>query len=369
MHVSFSSYNDILRKHYFLPILFVLSVFISFSDAHAAVVKGLYSQEVPVEGQNTLQRSEAMSQAFADVLVKVAGQREVLSNPLIQSALSTPETYIREFSYRTEDVSENRQQYFQAIFDERAVNQLLEKASVSIWGKNRPATLIWLAIEGPESRTLVNSADELPKVFGQAFSQRGLPSLFPLMDVEDAAFISAIDVWGGFSGKILQASKRYGSQSVLSGRLTEDSGLYYGRLNLIFRENSQSALIKGLDSQGVALLASDLVGSILSHHYAVNTSNVSSKVSLTVENVGTLDDYAKLIKYLERVNAVREVEVANVRGSVLGLELTIDGSENQLADALALGRSLEPVRLSNAQSSSDPVNDIAPMVYRWTGRQ
>ncbi|WP_095210059.1 DUF2066 domain-containing protein [Endozoicomonas ascidiicola] len=357
-----------LRGRYLLPMLLALSVMALSSVTQAAVVKGLYRHEVPIAGQDGTQRAEAMSQALSDVLVKVAGQRGVLTNIYIRNALSKPETYIREFGFRTDDTSTNRQKYFQATFDELAVNQLLEQAGVPIWGKNRPSTLMWLAIEDRGLRTLVSSADELPRVFGQAFSQRGLPSLFPLMDFEDEAAISAVDVWGGFSGKILEASKRYGSQSILSGRLAEDNGRYYGRLNLTFRGNTQSAAIQGLNSQGVAQTASDLVGSVLSQHYAVNTSDASSKVNLTVENVSTLDDYATLVKYLERVNAVRAVDVENVRGSVISLELTIDGSESQLADALALGRNLEPVSLVS-QDVNDPLSEITAMTYRWTGRQ
>ncbi|MFK0573488.1 DUF2066 domain-containing protein [Endozoicomonas sp.] len=327
------------------------------APTEAAMVKGLYSQEVPITGQSYKERSDAMSRALAGVLVKVAGQREVLSNPVVQSALAKPETYIRKFGFRTDEASLNRQQIFQATFDEQAVNRLLRSANVAIWGQSRPSTLVWLAMENAGRRSIVNASETLPGVFAESFQERGLPVLFPLMDFEDSAAIAAVDVWGGFSDKIQDASRRYGSESILAGRLSrslpQDNELFYGRLSLIFRGVSQSVAVNGLDAVGVTRLAADLAGSTLSRHYAIDVSDASGKALLVVENVSSLEDYAGLYKYLERMTAVREVSVHKVRGSTLTLDLTIDGSVSQLVDALALGRNLQAVTTGES------------MVYRW----
>ncbi|KEI72472.1 DUF2066 domain-containing protein [Endozoicomonas elysicola] len=333
----------------------------------AAMVKGLYSQEVPVTGQGYKERADAMSRALAGVLVKVAGQREVLSNSVIQSAMSKPETYIRRFGFRIDDTSLNRQQVFQATFDEKAVNRLLRSANVAIWGQSRPSTLVWLAIENGGRRSIINASEAFPDIFAESFQERGLPVLFPLMDFEDSAAISAVDVWGGFSGKIQEASRRYGSESILAGRLSrslsQDNELFYGRLSLIFRGVSQSVAVDGLDAVGVTQLAADLVGSTLSRHYGIDASDASGKTLLMVENVSSLEDYAALHKYLGRMTAIRGVSVHKVNGSTVELELTIDGSERQLADSLALGRNLRAVS-SGMQGVSDTGSSV--MVYRWS---
>lgn len=337
----------------------------------AAMVKGLYSQDVPVTGQGYKERADAMSRALAGVLVKVAGQREVLSNSVVQGAMAKPETYIRRFGFRSfqndQDPSLPRQQFFQATFDEKAVNRLLRSADVAIWGQSRPSTLVWLAMEDGGKRSIINASAALPAVFADSFQERGLPVLFPLMDFEDAAAISAVDVWGGFSGKIQEASRRYGSDSILAGRLSrslsQDNELFYGRLSLIFRGASQSVAVNGLDAVGVTQLAADLAGSVLSRHYAIDASDASGKTLLMVENVSSLEDYAALQKYLERMTAIRDVSVHKVSGSSIELELIIDGSESQLADALALGRNLRAV------SSGTPGvggSGSVTMVYRWT---
>lgn len=341
-------------------------------NTHAATVKGLYSQEVPVSGQGYQERADAMSQALAEVLVKVAGQREVLANRVVKSALAKPETYIRKFGFRSssvdQDFSPNRQQFLQAVFDEQAINRLLRSAGVAIWGQSRPSTLVWLAVESGGQRSIVNASGALPAVFAESFQGRGLPVLFPLMDFEDAGAISTVDVWGGFTHKLQDASRRYGSESILTGRLSRvlsPDGLaqnerYNGRLTLIFRGMSQSVAVNGLDAVAVTQLAADLVGTTLSRHYAIDASDASGKTLLVVENVASLEDYAALNKYLERMTAIREVSVHRVAGSTIELELVIDGSESQLADALALGRNLRPV-VTGVQSDSS-----ATMRYSWS---
>lgn len=116
--------------------------------------------------------------------------------------------------------------------------------------------------------------------------------------------------------------------------------------------------VNGLDAVALTQLAADLVGTTLSRHYAIDASDASGKTLLVVENVVSLDDYAALNKYLERITAIRDVSVHRVAGSTIELELVIDGSESQLADALALGRNLRPVAPGSDSS--------ATMRYSWS---
>nr|MDT0250358.1 hypothetical protein [Endozoicomonas sp.] len=125
---------------------------------------------------------------------------------------------------------------------------------------------------------------------------------------------------------------------------------------------SQFVAVNGLDAVGVTRLAADLAGSTLSRYYAINTSDASGKTLLVVENVSSLEDYAAPFKYLERMTAVREVSVHKVKGSAIELELTIDGSERPLADALALGRNLQAI------TTGDPMVTAGhdPELSDWT---
>lgn len=340
--------------------------------ATAAIVKGLYSQAVPVVGQSHQEQADAMSQALANVLVKVAGRHEILSNSVVQTGLDKPEAYIRKFGFHTNELSGNRQQYFQAEFDEKAINQLLRNAGVAIWGQSRPSTLVWLAVEKDGQRSIINASGSFPEIFAESFQDRGLPLVFPLMDFEDTATISTIDVWGGFTRKLLEASRRYGSESILAGRLSrslsQDYELFYGRLSLIFRGVNHSVVVNGLDSVAVSQLAADLVGTTLSRHYASNTTNTASgKTLLVVKDISSLKDYAALNKYLERMTAIRDASVRRVAGTTVELELVIDGSESQLVDSLALDRNLRAVSPASqrVRGTGAPSTTPSALVYRW----
>ncbi len=111
--------------------------------------------------------------------------------------------------------------------------------------------------------------------------------------------------------------------------------------------------------------AADLVGSTLARHYAVASVDTGGQSVLVVEQVTTVRAYASLIDYFEKLTAVRSVNVRRVAGSVVELELDIDGYASQLADAIALGRKLKPVKPSN-ESSSAAVTPV--LYYRWTDR-
>lgn len=366
---SWFSVGCLSRRWLFRALLGWLTLFISLSASvsHAAQVSGLYRQDVPVSGQGKKEQSEAMEQALAEVLVKVSGQREVLANTGIRSALGKPESYIREYGFRTGETATGRQQYLQATFDSKAVNRLLQTSGVAIWGQNRPATLVWLAVEHNGRRELLNTRDELPQVVTEVFRGRALPVVFPLMDFEDATAISPVDVWGGFSGKVREASARYGSDVILTGRLLQVGARYSGHLTLLFRGQSYPASIDNQDSAGIARKASDLVGDTLSRHYAVSASDENNTALLVVDNVTTVEDYAALSRYLSKLTAVREVSVHKIKGSRLEIELAIDGTVNQLADALALGRTLRAVNGAGAGSLSPGMNQ-AVLYYHWVNR-
>ena len=347
------------------------------APARALEVEGLYSHAVPVDQS----QNNEMSRALAGVLVKVSGRQEVLSDPVIRKALAKPESYVQKYGFQSPSGS-GRPQYFQADFNEQAINDLLRSAGQAIWGAARSSTIVWLALDSGRGRTIVGWSGNLAAALTRGFHNRGVPLLLPLLDVDDVSVISAVDLWGGFHDKILKASRRYGSESILTGRLTRSGDLYNGRLSLLFRGNvAKTSAVNGLDAAGVARLAADMAGSTLSGHYAIDASQNSGNVVLQVENIVSLEAYAALGNYLEQITAVRDVSVRKVGANSVELVLAVDGSQQQLVEALALeGRlmpvvepvnSLPVVQLSESavQLSEPAVSEPAPMVYRWVARR
>lgn len=347
-------------------------------QARAAQVASLYKTEVEVDSQGQDDRQKALARALEQVLVNVTGETRALANDRLQKGIRSPEAYVKGYSYRREAAPAAL--YLQVTFDEGAVNRLLRDAGMAIWGATRPTTLTWLAVDAGNGREIQKETAGTPLVeeLRKHFASRALPLVFPLMDFQDAQMISAGDVWGLFTERLEEVSQRYSAQSILAGRITLKDGVYSGRLSHIFRGQRQEADITDLDLEQLEQAAADLVGSALARHYAVAPAEAQGESVLIVDKVSSLKDYAALQTYLEKLTAVRDMQVLRRSGDELELKLSIDGQPEQLADAIALGRKLKrlrPPRVAAAGAGSgglagvhaeEPV--IEPLYYRWLGR-
>src|SRR5690606_12687559 len=107
------------------------------------------------------------------------------------------------------------------------------------WGADRPLTLVWIAVDWGQGEREIVASDDLDRAAAEARSidrnrllreriqdvalERGLPIAFPLLDAEELELVSFSDIWGGFNDRLLEASRRYGADSILVGRVRADT--------------------------------------------------------------------------------------------------------------------------------------------------
>ena len=347
-----------LRKLFFLCILFIilLLVMVCFSKQASSIqVSSLYEVAVPVTSQMNDERNTAITKAFLKVLVKVTGQH----NPKIQEILKKASDYVQSFSYENHIFIEKTQLFLKIRFDESAINRLLRENNLGIWSANRSDTIIWLVIEEMDMRSIQNktSSSEFIIHLKEIMVERSLPLTFPIMDFEDNLTISTIDICEFFKEKLIKASIRYGSDAILAGCLSVNNSQYNGRVVLLFNNQHFDIIIVDFSAQQLAVVIADLIGNTLSEHYAVY-SGYSGSMNPVVEvsNVNTLQDYAGVINYLYELTAIQDVIVTKINGTSLKLELVIDGTLNQLLDAIVLGCQFQPV----IQNKFDKI-----LQYQW----
>lgn len=328
----------------------------------AGQTSDLYKTELPIVSQSEESKTIAMKEALSNIFVKVTGEILSLANDTVKKAINEPNLYLKGYSYRKDTTSS--QQFIQITFVEEAVNRVLREAGLAIWGANRPTILTWLAIDdtGKRSIQIGGTTEPLIMELEKRFTARSLPLIFPLLDFEDSQRVSPVDVWGLFTNKLTQASKRYNADAILAGRLSVNSGKYNGRLSLVFRGKRQDVDITNQNHEQLSLVAADLAGSILSRHYAVASLDAKESTVLVIEQVNSTKDYSNVVNYLEGLTAVRSVNVRKIAGSQLELELSIDGYSNQLTDAIALGRRLKPVKSSEKIRAPEKRTTLN---YRW----
>ena len=318
--------------------------------ALALEAAGLYQGMAPVESQAAAVRPRAIRAAFIEALVKLTGDRNIAQHEGIAALAGQAGRYVQQFRYQQTGAGEADSASPLALwvkFDENAVNQALQDYGLSVWPKERPAILAWLALEENGARRIVEFEDEsgFLGLLEQYASRRGLPLLFPLFDLEDAAALAVSDVWAGFKAPIMAASGRYRPDIVLTGRLLQASpDRWEIKWNAWFDDerlswNNRDARAETVLEAGVNELADRLAA-----RYVNRGSAAVERIRFSVRDVDSIDDYARTLAHLEALQSVVSVEVKRVRRNELVLELNARGGLAALEQALDLSGTLEAIK-------------------------
>lgn len=341
--------NDMDARSRLSGYLAGLVFFLSLLPVTATGVTGqdLFEAEVPVSSQAPGVRATAMQQALAEVLVRVTGQRELLQQPSGQVLLGNAGNYVQQYRYFTVPGSEPPQLKMRVRFDGEAVRQALRQQGVAFWGDaERPDTLVWLVVEDRGRRYVVAAQDgtQAGQQLELASRQRGIPLLFPLMDLEDQSKVRFSDLWGGFFEHAIEASQRYNPQAILIGRLNRSrTGSWVARWNLQVAGSPTSWTNTDNRLAGVLGNGIDNVADTLASRLAVrDAGSPSGMVSVRIDDVRTLTAYARVNDYLASLTAVRQLQVAEVGPASVRYALQLDGSLQGLTQTIAIGTVLEP---------------------------
>ncbi len=331
----------------FYSVIFFL-VF-SCPQAYAIKVDGLYQSSVPVENESAQLRKIALKQALTNVLIKLTGDRDIPNNTNVDDILQRPERFVQQFRYKeieTEadaDVAQ-MQLALQVKFDETLLNEVMRSYGLSIWGNERPAILVWLVNEDSNIRRIVSfeESPELISVVDKRAFERGITLLFPLLDLEDTSQISVSDLWGVFKQPIITASSRYQADAILVGKVQQPlTGKWQANWTLINTEDTQDWQTDGQDADQALGAGIDELVDRLAARYANFASTRAELISVEVENVTSIDDYAKVLSYLESLQSVTSVLVKNVMPERVSFEVIIHGGVDVLNQAVSLSNLLQ----------------------------
>ena len=206
-------------------VLFALLALFLNSPAQAGKVTELYQAQMQVPEQSSLPDARQIRQGFAQVLVRVAGQRTVLGKPLVQQQLDSAGTYLERYAYQsTNQVTQTaegtqRLQQLTLDFSPVAVNDLLNRAGVALVGEQRPVILLWLASDQYGNPEFMGTDSRYFSLLSQVAAERGIPLQMPLLDLQDQGALPVSDLWGLFATPIEDASLRYRPDVVLAARL------------------------------------------------------------------------------------------------------------------------------------------------------
>lgn len=335
----------------YLPAIFL---FFWTCGVQAAIVQGLYEAEELVSNQSKSQREAAMKNALTEVLAKVSGRPDVGTLPNIQGALEKPANYVQQYRYQKipdkgylSTAAARGSQILWLRFDEKAVNKLLQKNNLPVWGRTRPSTLIWLAVEQDGARFLIgsNSQEEIRYALDNEAERRGVATVLPLLDVEDQQKLTFADVWNNNQEPIFQASQRYQAEAILVGRMSLSANdSWQGRW--VLYEGGQGLSWNAQGTAAGQLLDNGVLGTleILGSRYAqVYDGSGTGVFDLAVVNVKSLDQFARVSEYLQSLEQVQNVYTTHVDNNSVSYRLDIRGNSKGLIQTIGLGNVLAAV--------------------------
>jgi len=353
------------------------------SSVFGTTVKKLYEISIPVYSQSTKEREAAITKAFEELLVKVTGKTGIGEIEEGQALLKNARRYIRSFRYKAierktpeipksdeEVVTTDEQdlvgiqdipvestpqeaeepqpeQNLIVIFDEQAVKNDLWKNKLPVWGKTRPATLVWLAVQDQNSRRLIDASEPLPllEYISKYAYKRGVPIVYPLLDLEDQINLNVTDVWGGFKDSLVSASERYQPEAIVAARLYLDSfGVWESRWSFYLGSEELQWRSSATDQEIAIQKGIDYLADKLAERYAhVPSSGDENSTLIFISDVNNLSDYDKVSRYLSSLSAIKKVFVSQVQMNEVIYQLDLRGSKSALKQAISLSKILVEV--------------------------
>ncbi|MCG5515694.1 MULTISPECIES: DUF2066 domain-containing protein [Ectothiorhodospira] len=339
----------------FLSVVLALAVLAGAPAAAALPPAGLDEAQVPVESRDRPERAEAFSRALSQVVVKLTGDRALAEDERVAEFLEQAPRHVRQYRYREQPDGDDT---LWVRFDTAPLEQFLRDSGLPVWGQDRPALLVWMLLQGDGERRLVGDQDagEARRAMERVARERGLPLIFPLLDMEDQARVGPADVLGGFEDVLREASARYSPDGMLVVRIRESDGGWEGRFQLHADDSDPSWEMRDEGLTGLMRQGVDQVANSLSRQMVVTgLQQDQDGVMVSVAGVSSLSDYLRVGRHLSEMAPVSRVQPRGLDADRALFLVQVRGEARDIERAARLGGTLTPTSLNNDDQEADPV--------------
>ena len=356
-----SRFNHKLRS---LASLVLVGFCLFALQAKAMPVHTLYQANLIVSSQTKSERERSLPRGLLQVLVRVSGNKRVGSLPEVASRMLEAYKFVECYSYQELKQADRTVWQLTVSYDPKAVNSLLQGAGQAIWGEDRPALLVWF-VEGDANKPHLLAADtdpyeKLTSLMHYA-ELRGIPLLFPILDLYDLSRVDPHDVWQGKLTAVKKASRRYGDQPLLIVRVSKEEQLIKGRWLLVIENDPVIWDTESTEMQTVLSEGVDYIANALAARYAVlSTQSAPENIRLVVDGVSNVKDYIAVMGRLRDLPAVTRVDVEEINPQEAHFILSFKGSITTLRDLLSQQNLLIP---SNGAAKGDAETSEAVLRY------
>jgi uncharacterized protein len=341
-------------------------VLLCATGAGAADSSYLYTARVPVEPNNPQSRERAYEAALSQVLLRITGQQNALPPEQIREWFPNPARYVMQYRPGEDNT-------LWVTLDGATLERVLREAGYTVWGADRPLTLVWLAVDWGQGEREIVAADDPERTLAEARTidrnrllreriqavalERGLPVAFPLLDAEELELVSFSDIWGGFNDRLLEASRRYGANSVLVGRVRVDTA----------ERNRWTYFFGGERREwtGEPEEAMNMLADTLAEQFAVSGNEPLQSISLTISGINSVEAYGKVHSFMQNLQGIEHLAIDSVSGDRIRYQVEAHGGRERLQRALGFSSMLEPDDSFDRPVTASVDADAGALEYRY----
>jgi hypothetical protein len=332
---------------------FLLLMLLLSSSTFTEEVDDLYASLVPIPDQTAASRQQGIIDALGNVLVKLTGNSEVAQLAVVQSALQNANLYVDAISFEALPVKfliYGNAGYFntglRVNFSRSAIDNLIRNSQLSVLPSNRPKLLFWIVRDDIEDgrRFLVGDDGDFPLLefdnqviedLSIVMKNRGIPYLFPILDLEDQIKLSVDEAWGLRSEKIQVASERYSADAWVAIRFYRASTgkirgawRYQGIGQSHFDDFSMEP-----ETSFVRPVIDELLDGLVAE-YSYIPKQTKTKQVVRISDVQSLDDYKNIREHLIRLELVTSIDLVSIEQDEIHFAISTEGSSDLLHTAL-----------------------------------
>jgi uncharacterized protein len=289
----------------------------------------IYQATAPATDRSEAAQTAAFQYALKNVLVRVTGRHSAEEDAALAPLVGNARRYVQQFRASGDGL-------VWVAFDGAAIERWLTQNGQPVWGRERPTTVVLLAVQtGASTGTVITSNDnsELKQSVDAQAAYRGLPLQWPSAADVQKYHLDYSSIAGGSTSTLADISRRIGGDGLLIGRAACCGSNGNVRWTHLFQDRSSeySGNLEGIER------SADLYASLFA------ASGTLAAVDIEVTGVRDLRDYASVQTYLESLTFISHVSVESLTADTVRFRLATRGGGESLQRALSLNGRLQSI--------------------------
>ena len=349
----------------------ILMIFIGQIDARE---QKLFVVDVRVEDQTASVERTATRTSLLEVISRLTGLESVPRTAEIKKALDNAESFVSEYmytevlNYESETLAASKPlSVLRIVFQPAQIESLLRLAKLPRWPSPRDTCIVWALLENDGRREIIAPGEtfRFAELLASNGVARGLPLIFPIMDLEDQLAVDDGLIWGRFGKELLRASERYNASCLLIGRLVAHEGgtvtSFSGDWTIMLRNSGSYHREVFWIEEGVKIAKETINSAVdLLTESSVIYAGESYVYRIRVSSIEDFGDYLAVNQYLSKSPYVEDFSIDGYEEGFLKISIKSMAGRERLLEFFE-----KEGKLTNDDTVWSTSSDSEYFRFRW----